>query len=274
MVSMGAASRRFHVRADTGTKPYSKTRLKVYAQPGAHLHVSHTQFLYGCWFGRDSPTDKHTVESKAGVFRARAVRRSTEDRSWSADAVIGTEWTLWRTAETTRGRPPRAAMTTNEPVWNAPLSTTPRAHGDPPSETCWRRFERQIRSCENLARCAGGHLRARRTRALRINLERTIQRRQTQEAHRRHWLAFRHHPLLLRHPHLQSMCLERKHQWDQQRRGHGARRWEMRRLESRRKLLCRRDHVPLEMRWTTSTWLQQSWRSRKMARSHIWIGRP
>ena len=99
---------RFHIRADTGTKTYSKTRLKVYAQPGAHLQVSHTQFLYGCWLGRDSPTDKHTVESKAGVFRARAVRRSTEDRSWSADTVTGMEWTLWRTAETTRGRPPRA----------------------------------------------------------------------------------------------------------------------------------------------------------------------
>ena len=133
---------RFHVRADTGTKPYSKTRLKVYAQPGAHLQVSHTQFLYGCWLGRDSQTDKHTVESKAGVFRARAVRRSIEDQSWSAGAVTGMEWTLWRTAETTRGRPHRAAMTMSEPVWNAPPSTTPCAYREPPSETCWRRFER------------------------------------------------------------------------------------------------------------------------------------
>ena len=91
---------RFHVRADTRVTPYSKIRLKTYAQPvlpfgdlflarrpGAHFQKSQTQFVYGCWLGRDSHTDEHIVGSKAGVFRTRTVRRLTEDRSWSAEAV-------------------------------------------------------------------------------------------------------------------------------------------------------------------------------------------
>ena len=79
---------RFHVRVDTRTTPYSKTRLKVYAQTGAHLQERHTKFLYGCWLGRDSPTDKHTVESKAGVFRTRAVRRLTEVECTTVDVTM------------------------------------------------------------------------------------------------------------------------------------------------------------------------------------------
>ena len=118
---MGTASRgvnRFHVRADTRVTPYAKIRLKTYAQPvlpfgelvlarrpGAHLQKSQTQFVYGWWLGRDSHTDEHIVGSKAGVFRTRTVRRLTEDRSWSTEAVADMEWTPWKTASTTRGRP-------------------------------------------------------------------------------------------------------------------------------------------------------------------------
>ena len=92
------ACNRFHVRGDTRTTPYSKIRLKTCAQlvlpfgelilarrPGAHLQKSQTQFVYGCWLGRDSHTDEHIVGSRAGVFRTRTVRRLTEDRSWSAE---------------------------------------------------------------------------------------------------------------------------------------------------------------------------------------------
>ena len=45
------------------------------------------------------------VQQIAFVFRTRAARRLTEDRSWSADAVTGLEWTPWRTAETTEADP-------------------------------------------------------------------------------------------------------------------------------------------------------------------------
>ena len=69
---------RFHVRADTRSTPYSKTWLKVYAQPvlpfgelilarSAHLQKSHTHFVHGCWLGRDSHTDEHIIGSEAGV---------------------------------------------------------------------------------------------------------------------------------------------------------------------------------------------------------------
>ena len=154
---------RFHVRADTRTTPYSQTRLKVYTQPvlpfgelilaqrpGAHLQESQTQFVYGCWLGRDSHTDEHTVGSKAGVFRTRLVRRSTEDRSWSAEAIADMEWTPWRTADTTRGRPPKAAVTMNEPIWNAPLPTIPSAYREPTSETCRSGVESRIRRHDSL----------------------------------------------------------------------------------------------------------------------------
>ena len=112
---------RFHVRADTRVTPFSKIRLKTYAQPvlpfgelvlarrlGAQLQKS--QFVYGCWLSRGSHTDEHIVESKAGVFRTRTVRRLTEDRSWSAEAVADMEWTPWKTAATTRGRPQRLLL--------------------------------------------------------------------------------------------------------------------------------------------------------------------
>ena len=126
------------MRADTRVTPYSKIRLKTYAQlvlpfgklvlarrPGTHLQQSQTQFVYGCWLGRESHTDEHTVGSKARVFRTRTVRRLTEDRSWSTEAVADMEWTPWRTAATTRGRPPTAAVgERNEPIWNALQRTT------------------------------------------------------------------------------------------------------------------------------------------------------
>ena len=83
---------RFHVRADTRLTPDSKIRLKTYAQPvlpfgelglarrpGSHLQKSQTQFVCGCWLGRDFHTDEHIVGSKAGVFRTRTVRRLTEE---------------------------------------------------------------------------------------------------------------------------------------------------------------------------------------------------
>ena len=104
---------KFHVRADTRVTPYAKIRLKTYAQtvlpfgelvlarrPGAHLQKSQMQFVYGCWLGSDSHTDEHIVGSKAGVFRTRTVRRLTEDRSWSTEAVADMEWTPWKTAST------------------------------------------------------------------------------------------------------------------------------------------------------------------------------
>ena len=72
---------RFHVRADTRVAPYAKIRLKTYAQPvllfgelvlarrpGSHLQKSQTQFVYGCWLGRDSHTDEHIVGSKSWGF--------------------------------------------------------------------------------------------------------------------------------------------------------------------------------------------------------------
>ena len=77
---------------------YHLGELVLARRPGAHLQKSQTQFVYGCWLGRDSHTDEHIVGSKAGVFRTRTVRRLTEDRSWSAEAVADMEWTPWKTA--------------------------------------------------------------------------------------------------------------------------------------------------------------------------------
>ena len=84
-------------------------------RPGAHLQKSQTQFKHGCWLG-SSHTDEHIVGSKAGIFRARTVRRLTEDRSWSAEAA-DMEWTPWKTAE---------------PIWNAPLPAMPNDYLEPP----------------------------------------------------------------------------------------------------------------------------------------------
>ena len=69
------------MRADTRVTPYSKIRLKTYAQPvlpfgelvlarrpGAHFQKNQTQFVCGCLLGRDSHTDEHTAGSKAAVF--------------------------------------------------------------------------------------------------------------------------------------------------------------------------------------------------------------
>ena len=124
---------RFQVRADTRATPYAKVRLKNYAQPvlpfgelvlarrpGAHQWKSQTQFVYGCWLGRDAHTDEHIVGSKGGIFRSRAVRRLAADRSWSAEAVNDMEWTPWRTANVMRGRPPTTPQI-SEPIANAPL---------------------------------------------------------------------------------------------------------------------------------------------------------
>ena len=100
-------------------------------RPGAHLQKSQTHFVCGCCLGRDSHTDEHTVGSKAGVFRTRAVRRLTEDRIWSAEAIADMDWTPWRTAERTRGRLRKVAVTMNVPIWNALLPTIPGAYREP-----------------------------------------------------------------------------------------------------------------------------------------------
>ena len=98
-------------------------------------------------------------------------------------------------------------MTMNEPVWNAPPSTTPCACLDPSSETYWRRFERSgaAKTCWRGARevtsTTGGRELCESTSNGRSNAARP---------RRRHLLAFRHHPLLLRRSHLQSICLERQ----------------------------------------------------------------
>ena len=43
------------------------------------------------------------------------------------------EWTPWKTAATTRGRPPKAVVgERNEPIWNAPLPSMPSACREPP----------------------------------------------------------------------------------------------------------------------------------------------
>ena len=64
------------------------------------------------------------------------VRRLTEDKSWSAEAVADMEWTPWKTAATTRGRPPKAAAgERNEPIWNAPLPAMPNAIREPPTRS-------------------------------------------------------------------------------------------------------------------------------------------
>ena len=102
-------------------------------RPGAQLQKSQTQFVRGCWLGRDSHTDEHVVGSKAGVFRTRTIRRLTEDRSWSTESVADMEWTPWKTAATTRGRPQKAVVgDKNKHIWNAPLPAMPSAYREPP----------------------------------------------------------------------------------------------------------------------------------------------
>ena len=138
--------------------------------------------------GKPGAHFEHLAGSKAGVFRTRSFRRLTEDRSWSAETVADMEWTLWRTAETTRGRCPKAAVRMNEPLWNAFLSTVPRRivshHRDQLEPRLdWRRELDQMprRTLENLLvlRREGHHC-DRRTRVLRNNHQWTIQRRLTQ----------------------------------------------------------------------------------------------
>ena len=70
----------------------------------AHLQKSQTQFVYGCWLGSDSHTDEHVVGSKAAVFGTRTVRRLTEDRSWSTEAVADMEWTPWENRDNDEGQ--------------------------------------------------------------------------------------------------------------------------------------------------------------------------
>ena len=52
---------RFHVRADTRVTPYSKIRLKTYAQ---------TQLVYGCWLVRDSHRRTHCWKQSWGFPHA------------------------------------------------------------------------------------------------------------------------------------------------------------------------------------------------------------
>ena len=189
-------------------------------RPGAHLQKSQTHFVCGCCLGRDSHTDEHTVV--AGVFRTRAVRRLTEDRIWSAEAIADMDWTPWRTAERTRGRLRKAAVTMNVPIWNMHFcrpyqALTVNHHWDLPEPRLgWRREVEQRRhqmprqSPRNLVLCTRGRLCDRRTRVLRNNHEWTIQRCLTQEARSHHLLAFRCHPPLLRHPRHHWICLERR----------------------------------------------------------------
>ena len=124
------AYNRFHVRTDTQRSSPKHTlnlcfrleNLILARRPGAHLQKSQTQFVCGCWLGRDSHTHEHSVGSKAGVFRTRMVRRLTEERSWSAEAVADME-------STTRSRPPMLLLERerNEPICNAPLPAVPSA---------------------------------------------------------------------------------------------------------------------------------------------------
>ena len=71
----------FHERADTRVTPYSKIRLKTYAEPvlpfgelvlarrpGAHLQKSHTQFVHGCWLGRTRTLTNTSLGAKLGFF--------------------------------------------------------------------------------------------------------------------------------------------------------------------------------------------------------------
>jgi len=125
---------RFHVRRDLGCTPYAKVRHKAYGQPvlgfaeqvlarrpGAHLNKAESQFVHGAWLGRDVLTDERIVRSKAGVFRARTVRKLVAERAWSREAAAEMVWLPWYTADVTRGRPPRAVE--GEPIVNAPLPT-------------------------------------------------------------------------------------------------------------------------------------------------------
>ena len=217
MVGVGAASGSEDVQQiplfveTSGQRRISKTRLKVHAQPA--LPFGDLLFLAR----KPAPHFEHLAGIKAGVFRTRSLRRLTEDRSWSAETDADMEWTLWRTAETTTGRCPKAAVTMNEPLWNALQSTAPRRivnhHRDQLEPRLdWRRELDQMprRTPGNLLvlRKEGHHC-DRRTRVLRNNHQWTIQRRLTQGAHSHHLLAFRYHPLLLRHPRLHLTRLER-----------------------------------------------------------------
>ena len=111
----------FHVRADTRVTPCAKIRLKTYTQP---------VLPFGELVLARRPTDEHIVGSKAGVFRTGTVRKLTEDKSWSTEAVADMEWTPWKTP---RGRPPKAVVGERpEPIWNAPLPEMPSACREPP----------------------------------------------------------------------------------------------------------------------------------------------
>ena len=144
---------RFHVRADTRVTPYAKIRLKTYAQPV--LTVWRVGFGKTTWSTFAEKPDTICVwllivGSKAGVFRTRTVRRLTEDRSWSTEAVADMEWTPWKTASTTRGRPPKAVVgERNEPIWNAPLPAIPSAHREPTTETRDTGCQKHIRQTRN-----------------------------------------------------------------------------------------------------------------------------
>ena len=65
VVGMGTASRcvaMFQDQAQTYAQPvFPFGELVLVRRPGAHLQESQTQFVYGCWLGRDSQTDEHIV---------------------------------------------------------------------------------------------------------------------------------------------------------------------------------------------------------------------
>ena len=77
-------------------------------------------YVYGAWVRRDSLSDEHIINSKAGVFQSRSVHRMPPDRRWSQDAVNSKKRTPWKTVM--RGRSPRQFLS-GEPIVNDPLPT-------------------------------------------------------------------------------------------------------------------------------------------------------
>ena len=97
------AYNRFHVRADTRSAPYSKIRIRTYVQlglpfgglvlarrPGAHLQKSQTQFVYGCWLGRDSQANTLlgarlgiSARERSGDWKRTGVGRRKLSQTWN-----------------------------------------------------------------------------------------------------------------------------------------------------------------------------------------------
>ena len=67
-ISCESGHARNTIRQDQAQKTYAQPvlpfgELVLARRPGAHLQKSQTQFVCGCWLGRDSHTDEHIVQS-------------------------------------------------------------------------------------------------------------------------------------------------------------------------------------------------------------------